>query len=295
MVEKVSYYYLILIFRACFSLALPLDGAETITDATQENGNQLSSLQVGHNLEDVIASIAAEFVFVVGGDHVLMPIPEPPLDYKLHVNAIVLARLIQKLHLSEKVYNLLNLTAQEVAFETRHSKKEQNLLFLVIDKVEKYLKNDPELFKEYLNEHEELKKQALQLPTSHGENMSNQKQTTTEVIPEQIIKGEELLHHPRVKALILCVIFLQQSQQPLNSIPFSSQRLSDYTKLAKAVYKVAKKSELRAHVQKVFDETLEEYIKQFETLLDADSILFYQKLSKKIQNDEVLKREVGSI
>ncbi len=237
-------------------------------------------------LGDLLSIITAEFVFNVAGDHILFPVPGIADDIRQHRMALIMARLLQKLHTMKKAYGILNDTAYEVARAVWPKVENQNLITAIVEKAIEEFERDSVLHTEYIAAKEAIEGQVLTLPPLHGKFASSIRQTMYDIRPEQLARAEKLLQDPSVKKVTMSVTFLKASEYEHDSLP---RWVQEENRLASAVLHLAEYyPETRSQLQKAFDETLEENMDNFDVMFAGDDKVIFETLRRKIEGDAVL-------
>jgi hypothetical protein len=265
---------------------------EKFGDSSSENVTEPK-----YEKDDIVSTMVAEFLFLVAGDHVFLPEPsDREEDLELHKNARIFATLLTRLNCTRRVLTLLNDTAQEIdVLSWGESSGERHLFAKIFDRVVNELKREPEVYAEFLREE---KRHYAAEPELHQvrENrvMSAKTKTFYDLTSAELLAVEELLDSRLVKKVLLTIELLKQTEESLDAAPKSAQLYRKRLQTAKATFKLAESEdvETRLRIQEAFDEALDEALEHFETVFgNPHQDILCDSLAKKIEDDELLKRE----
>lgn len=259
--------------------------SDTPLENEQVKANFVTENEYSYSANDYFTAITSEFVFNVAGDHILFQVPEYNDDMKLHTKATIMAELLQKLYVMDKVYDILNDTKYEIANSAWVMNTEKKTLVIkVLDKAIEKLIQDPILKEEYFKEKNKLENQILQLPRLHGIYASTSPLSLYEINQEQISRAEKLLDNPLVKKLIMALTVLKASGYDFQTTP----QVRDNMKLSKAMLKLAQRADLRDRLQQIFDKSLNECVNQFSVLDTVDDSFIFETIKNNLKQDPVL-------
>lgn len=272
--------------------AIPVTGSSTASGYTSSSSPTKSTAVPDYALSfaELLSAITAEFVFNVAGDHVLFPVGEDrDEDQRLHTTAVVVAELLQKLHITPQVYRILNTTACVVAKDMKRIRKRGvNPVAKVLQLTTEAAVQDPQLRDELVAVKQRLANQIYSLPSQHGKFASTKSQTLYDVTGEQLAYAEKLMEDVRVKKLIMSVTFFKASQFEEASVP---DWVRGQTSLARATFELAQQQKWRDEVQRVFDEAVTESMEKFDAMAGDDELIF-QTLREKFEKNAPLNAEL---
>lgn len=272
--------------------SVPMTSSSTASGYTSSSSPTESSSapEYAFSFAELLSAITAEFVFNVAGDHILFPVAEDRNDdQRLHTTAIMVAELLQKLHITPEVYRILNTSAVAVAQVVwKGRQRGANPVARVLQLTVEAAMRDPLLRDEYLAVKTRLANQIYSLPPQHGKFASTKSQTLYDVMADQLVYAEKLMKDARVKKLFMSVSFFKASQFDEASVPVW---VRNQTSLARAMFQLARQSKWRNEVQRVFDEAVIENLEKYDAMAGDDES-FFQALQEKIEQNVTLNAEL---
>lgn len=296
MILKISLVLLLGVAAPRKTLSSPIgESVKNITLSAEEFIDSESDTEQMYENEDIVSAMAAEFLFIIAGDHVFLPAPsDKKEDLELHKNAQIVARLLTRLVCTQRIYNLLNETTQEMDMQWWSKSKEQQHPFLkIFQRVFEELKSDPETHAELLREQNEMKNESLvDLSEFHRDNTVPT--ATKETFYTEFEEVDKLLESDLVKKVVLAVELLKVSALPLAEVPKSVPQLRKQMQTAKGVFKLAssENKEIRERMQKIFDKVLNDTVDHFGVIFSSKYHDFFcELLLKEMERDEVVIQE----
>lgn len=278
------------------SLVLAICWPRHIVDAASMTAASPSSSRLNSDVDgfmfanDDFATMVAEFAFNVAGDHILYPAPPNQKDdERLHKNAVILAAMLQKLHITERLCRLLNDTAHDAIADKSITIDNSNLINIVLDKAIEKIALDRELLEEFFECGGE--QESISLAANHAKFAPSEVrvQSMYDLSSDQFIHAAELLDDRRVKKLVMSVSIIKASDYDIYR--FTPATVRENTKLAKNILILASRVELRDRIQRIYDDTLDECADKFD-VISGDVRGMFDTLRAKLSKDSVLKKEL---